>query len=114
MVDIRGITHINLAVSDLRRAKAFYQTVFGLEEMFAPGPDLVFLKIKGTNNVIALQETAAAGKGDKIDHFGFRLADDAQREEAVEEVIAAGGSFWSAVRTAPATPTSMSGIQTDT
>jgi len=93
MVEVRGITHINLVVSDLGRAKAFYQSVFGLQEMFSPGPGLIFLKIAGTNDVIALQENAAARGGEKIDHFGFRLADEAQRERAVLEVIAAGGAF---------------------
>lgn len=93
MVEVRGITHINLIVSDLRRARAFYQSVFGLEEMFSPGPGLVFLKVTGSDDVIALHENADAPNTNKIDHFGFRLANDAQREQAVKEVVAAGGSF---------------------
>ncbi len=92
MVEVRAITHINLLVADVRRAKTFYQCVFGMEEMFSPAPILVFLKIPGTKDVIALQEGPGAA-GNKIDHFGFQLADEAQREQAVEEVIAAGGSF---------------------
>lgn len=93
MVEVKGITHINLVVSDLRRAKTFYQAVFGLEEMFSPGPGLVFLKVTGSDDVIALHESVDAHGANKIDHFGFRLADEAQRERAIEEVIAAGGSF---------------------
>lgn len=87
MVAVKAITHINLLVSDVRRARAFYQRVFGLEEMFAP------LKIPGTTDVIALQETPDAAGTNTMEHFGFQLADDGEREKAVEEVVQAGGSF---------------------
>lgn len=93
MVAVKAITHINLLVSDVRRAQAFYQRVFGLEEMFAPGPALVFLKIPGTTDVIALQESPDAAGTNTMEHFGFQLVDDAQREKAVDEVVQAGGSF---------------------
>ena len=93
MIKVLGITHINLVVADVDRSKAFYTAVFGLEEMFSPAPTLTFLKVSGTDNVIALQQGADAPKTDKIDHFGFQLAAEADRELAVEEVVAAGGRF---------------------
>ena len=36
---VRGSTHIHLWVSDLGRSLAFYQQVFGLEEMFPGGTE---------------------------------------------------------------------------
>lgn len=73
MIETQGLTHINLLVADIWRAKAFYETVFGFQEMFWGGPTLVFLKPPGTNDSITLQEKpeAAATTGN-IDHFGFR------------------------------------------
>ena len=40
MVRTEGLTHIHLRVSDLGRSLAFYQQVFGLEEMFREGPNM--------------------------------------------------------------------------
>ena len=93
MIETEGLTHINLLVSDVHRAKAFYKSVFGLEEMYWDGPGLVFMRPPGTRDTITLQqsEQAASGAG-HIDHFGFRLADKADLERAIEEVVAAGGS----------------------
>ena len=93
MIKVRGITHINLVVANVDRSKAFYMSVFGLEEMFSPAPTLTFLKVSGTEDVIALQQGPDAPRTEKIDHFGFRLAAEHDRELAVDEVVAAGGSF---------------------
>jgi catechol 2,3-dioxygenase-like lactoylglutathione lyase family enzyme len=92
MIETQGLTHINLLVADVRRAKAFYETVFGLQEMFWDGPELVFLRPPGTKDTITLQERRGAAPGaGGIDHFGLRLADPSTLERAIEEVIAAGG-----------------------
>jgi len=94
MIKTQGLTHINLLVADIHRAKAFYETVFGFEEMFWGGPALVFLKPPGTNDSVTLQEKpeGAAGAGN-IDHFGFRLVDRSQLDQAIAEVVAAGGAL---------------------
>jgi catechol 2,3-dioxygenase-like lactoylglutathione lyase family enzyme len=34
MVETEGLTHINLPVADVHRAKAFYERPFGLQELF--------------------------------------------------------------------------------
>jgi len=44
MVETQGLTHINLLVADVHRAKAFYERVFGLQELFWDGPGMVFSK----------------------------------------------------------------------
>jgi catechol 2,3-dioxygenase-like lactoylglutathione lyase family enzyme len=94
MVAVKGLTHHNLLVADVHRSKAFYESVFGFQLMFWAGPTLAFVKLDGTNDVLALQQSPDAARGaGNIDHFGFRLADDGQREQAIEEVIAAGGAL---------------------
>jgi catechol 2,3-dioxygenase-like lactoylglutathione lyase family enzyme len=94
VIETQGLTHINLLVTDIRRAKAFYETVFGFEEMFWAGPALVFLRPPGTTDSITLQEKPqGAGVTGNIDHFGFRLADRSQLERAIAEVVAGGGAL---------------------
>ena len=34
MIETQGLTHINLLVADVQRAKDFYERVFGLQELF--------------------------------------------------------------------------------
>ena len=94
MIETHGLTHINLLVADIQRAKAFYETVFGFEVMFWSGPALVFMRPPGTNDSITLQEKpeGAAGTGN-IDHFGFRLKDRSRLDQAIEEVVNAGGAL---------------------
>jgi catechol 2,3-dioxygenase-like lactoylglutathione lyase family enzyme len=98
MIRTEGLTHIHLRVSDLDRSLAFYQRVFGLEEMFREGPNLVFLRTPGRRDTITLnedpdQDKARVGDSGGIAHFGFRLADDADLELAIQEVRAAGGTL---------------------
>ena len=94
MVKTQGLTHINLLVADVRRAKVFYERVFGLQELFWDGPGMVFLRPPGTHDTITLQQSPdASRRAGNIDHFGFRLADPRQLDHAIEEVIAAGGTL---------------------
>jgi catechol 2,3-dioxygenase len=90
MVRTEGLTHLHLRVSDLGRSLAFYQQVFGLEEMFREGPNMVFLTTPGRRDTITLnqdpdQDRARVGDSSGIAHFGFRLTN--------EEVRAAGGTL---------------------
>jgi catechol 2,3-dioxygenase-like lactoylglutathione lyase family enzyme len=94
MIETQGLTHINLLVADIRRAKQFYEKVFGFQEMFWAGPALMFLKPPGTSDTITLQEKPeGAGVTGNIDHFGLRLTDRSQLDRAIEEVVEAGGSL---------------------
>jgi catechol 2,3-dioxygenase-like lactoylglutathione lyase family enzyme len=95
MIRTQGLTHINLMVADAERSKRFYEQVFGFEEMFRDADGLIFMRPPGTNDTITLQPraTPAGGAVGGIDHFGFRLADPADLERAITEVVAAGGAF---------------------
>lgn len=73
---------------------AFYQRVFGLEELFWDGPRMVFLRPPGIHDTITLQQSPEAPRGtSNTDHFVLGLADRRQLDRAIEEVIAARGAL---------------------
>lgn len=95
MVETEGLTHLHLLVRDLDRSLAFYQSVFGMQEMFRDGPDMVFLRTPGSRDTITLNaapsEHATVGQHGGIGHFGFRLRHPDQLEDAIRQVETAGG-----------------------
>jgi catechol 2,3-dioxygenase-like lactoylglutathione lyase family enzyme len=92
VIEHQGLTHIHLFVTDLDRSLRFYREVFGLEEMFRDGPTTVFLRPPNTADTITLNEVPEkAGKAGGVDHFGFRLADKSQLDQAIAAVEKAGG-----------------------
>jgi len=96
MVKTRGLTHIHLMVKDMQRSLNFYQTVFGLQELFRNGPELIFLNTPGSNDRIALHQATAeqpAGPTGGILHFGFELESKADLDQAISQVIAHGGAL---------------------
>ena len=96
MIRTSGLTHIHLAVSDLPRSLKFYLDVFGMEERFWVGSAMVFLNTPGSQDTITLrqaEEGDATGPGGGVAHFGFRLQDKDALEDAIHEVIEAGGSL---------------------
>ena len=105
MIETEGLTHLHLFVADLDRSLRFYQTVFGLEEMFRDGPTMVFLRPPNSLDTITLNEDRdRAGCAGGLDHFGFRLVDSSQLDLAIEEVERAGGQLVSRGEHAPGAP----------
>jgi catechol 2,3-dioxygenase-like lactoylglutathione lyase family enzyme len=93
MIRTQGLTHVHLIVDDLDRSLDFYTGVFGMEEQFRDGPTLVFLRTPGATDSITLNWRPGdprIGRGG-VDHFGFRLLDKSDLDEAVRQVEAAGG-----------------------
>ena len=97
MIKTQGLRHIHLVVRDIQRSLAFYKTVFGMEEHFWAGDDMVFLGTPGGGDTITLNQDATlvdrAGDNGGIDHFGFHLVDKSDLESAIAEVEANGGSL---------------------
>jgi catechol 2,3-dioxygenase-like lactoylglutathione lyase family enzyme len=95
MIRTQGLTHIHLVVRDLERSLRFYKGVFGMEERFRDGPDMVFLNTPGSQDLITLNADPGgarlAGVNGGVAHFGFRLAKSADLDAAIAEVEAAGG-----------------------
>lgn len=95
MIKTSGLTHIHLIVRDLQTALGFYQHVFGMEERFRDGPNMVFLNTPGSDDLITLNEDPSeagnAGNNGGVGHFGFRLAEGVSLDQAIEDVERFGG-----------------------
>jgi catechol 2,3-dioxygenase-like lactoylglutathione lyase family enzyme len=105
LIETHGLTHIHLFVADLERSLRFYQEVFGLQEMFRDGPRMVFLQPPNTADTVTLNEVPEkAGICGGVDHFGFRLVNKEQLDDAVSQVEAAGGRLIERGEHAPGAP----------
>lgn len=93
MVRTFGLTHVALAVQDTERAFTFYRDVFGMVAVYR-GDGFVQAQTPGSRDVLVLEEKGArtAGSGG-IAHFGFRLVDQGDIDEAVRAVEGAGGQI---------------------
>jgi catechol 2,3-dioxygenase-like lactoylglutathione lyase family enzyme len=104
MVKTHGLSHISLSVADPERSLQFYRRVFGVEEYYR---DEAQIQVKGPGawDVIAFERAPdAAGKSGGIDHFGFRLVDPADIDQAVHDTLAAGGQLLRRGEFAPGFP----------
>ena len=92
MIETHGLTHIHLYVTDIDRSLRFYRDAFGLQEVFRDGPTTVFLRPPNTCDTITINEAPQrARSGGGIGHFGFRLVDKSQLDDAIRVVERAGG-----------------------
>jgi len=70
---LKGMRHIALKVRDIGRSKSFYQDILGMEVVWEPDPQNVYLS-SGCDN-IALHEVSqrfATGAAEQqLDHLGF-------------------------------------------
>ena len=103
-VRTHGLTHISLVVRDLDRALRFYEQLFGVREYHRDATS-VQVQGPGPHDVIAFElGERAAGERGGIDHFGFRLVDAADIDEAVRNALAAGGTLLRSGEFAPGFP----------
>lgn len=77
--DVRGLWHVALRVTDLRRSRAFYEGLFGLQVIWAPDQDNLYLS-SGSDN-LALHQIASADLPEVkkpgsqfLDHLGFIMS----------------------------------------
>ena len=94
-----GLNHLHLAVSDLDRAVRFYVETFGLEERYRADNGVVYLRIPGRGDQLALRHDPKAGG--RVNRFGFMLADLGDADSLVGRVLALGGSLVRRRRLAP-------------
>ena len=82
---LRGMRHIALKVRDVKRSKAFYQEVLGMNVVWEPDAQNVYLS-SGADN-IALHEvpfdTTNVARSEQLDHFGF-LVESIERVRELE------------------------------
>ena len=86
---IKGMRHVALKVKDIFKAKAFYQGTLGMEVVWEPDPQNVYLT-SGCDNIALHQVTPsspAVAAGQQLDHLGFRrLVHDRDEVRHVDEL----------------------------
>ena len=92
MIKTHGLNHISLSVRDPEQSLAFYQQLFGIREYHRDGDTIQALG-PGPHDVIVFERRESHGKLGGIDHFGFRLTDPADIDDAVREAEAAGAKI---------------------
>jgi catechol 2,3-dioxygenase-like lactoylglutathione lyase family enzyme len=89
---LKGLRHVALKVRDISRAKDFYRQCFGMEVVWEPDPQNVYLS-SGCDN-LALHEsprgTDASTDGDCLDHLGF-IIDSIERVRELEKEFCGRG-----------------------
>lgn len=89
-----GLTHLAIAVQDVRRTKKFYHEVFNMETMYDQD-GFIQMTTPGCNDILVFEEgkNSSVGSTGGIAHFGFRLREAKDIEEIVQRVKSAGGKI---------------------
>ena len=87
-----GLTHVALAVKDVKRARQFYAEVFGMVAVYED-PNFVQMQTPGSRDVLVFDRGTGGGKSGGIKHFGFRLVDPADIDTAARAIETAGGTI---------------------
>jgi catechol 2,3-dioxygenase-like lactoylglutathione lyase family enzyme len=91
MIRTRGLTHLALKVKDAERAFAFYRDVFGVVAVYRER-GFIQAQTPGAWDVLVFEEQpGTVGGSGSIAHFGFRLVDPRDVDEAARAVESAGG-----------------------
>ena len=89
---IKGMRHIALKVRDMAKSKSFYQAMLGMEVVWEPDPQNVYLS-SGCDN-IALHEVPPAfgsiAAEQHLDHFGF-IVESTERVKELEQQFRSAG-----------------------
>jgi len=89
---LKGMRHIALKVTDVARSKGFYREMFGMDVVWEPDPQNVYLS-SGCDN-IALHEVtpgfADSAAEKQLDHLGFVVESIARVQELEKEFMARG------------------------
>ena len=89
---IKGMRHIALKVRDMAKSKGFYQGLLGMEVVWEPDPQNVYLS-SGCDN-IALHQVmpgfASIAAEQHLDHFGF-LVESIERVKELEQQFRSAG-----------------------
>ncbi len=81
---LTGINQITLRVNDLRLAEEFYSDILGIKLDHRVGANISFLRLNSDMLVLVKAETPGSpdARDIRVDHFGFRLASDAEVDAA--------------------------------
>jgi catechol 2,3-dioxygenase-like lactoylglutathione lyase family enzyme len=89
---LKGMRHIALKVKDVARSKQFYQDVLGMDVVWEPDPQNVYLS-SGCDNIAihGVSDVFAKNAEERqLDHLGF-VVEDLERVRALEKEFVAKG-----------------------
>jgi catechol 2,3-dioxygenase-like lactoylglutathione lyase family enzyme len=88
---VRGMRHIALKVRDVARSKNFYRECFGMEVVWEPDAENVYLS-SGSDNLAlhADSRDSAPAEAQQLDHLGF-VIESAERVHELEGELRARG-----------------------
>jgi catechol 2,3-dioxygenase-like lactoylglutathione lyase family enzyme len=90
MLKVKGLSHVQINVSDLERSLRFYRDALGLVERTRTGPFVLLASPESGDFVSISQDTPVGAPG--LGHFGMHLeADDIGA--AIRALEAAGGKL---------------------
>jgi catechol 2,3-dioxygenase-like lactoylglutathione lyase family enzyme len=92
MLKVKGLSHIQINVSNMERSLGFYRDALGLVERMRTGP-FVLLSPPESADFISLSESAPVG-APGLGHFGLHLDGD-DLKTAIQTVENAGGRLLS-------------------
>jgi catechol 2,3-dioxygenase-like lactoylglutathione lyase family enzyme len=99
-----GLTHVALAVADLEQAFRFYARILGIVAVYR-GDDFIQAQTPGAHDAIVFEyKPVRLASSGGISHFGFRLQDPAEIENAIASVTEAGGTILSHGEFCPGEP----------
>ena len=89
-----GLTHLAIAVRDVKRTKQFYHDVFGMETMYDQD-NFIQMTTPGCNDILVFEQKKdnLIGTSGCIAHFGFRLKTANGIGDILEKVKLAGGEI---------------------
>jgi catechol 2,3-dioxygenase-like lactoylglutathione lyase family enzyme len=88
-MELQGMRHIALRVSNMARAREFYEAILGLKVVWEPDPDNVYLS-SGQDNIALHAASEPADGAQRLDHFGFILPTKEAVDRAQEELRGKG------------------------
>jgi catechol 2,3-dioxygenase-like lactoylglutathione lyase family enzyme len=89
---LKGMRHIALKVTDAARSKNFYRDILGMDVVWEPDPQNIYLST-GCDNIALHQvsQSFAAGAAEQqLDHVGF-VVETVERVRELEESFRAQG-----------------------
>lgn len=99
-----GLTHVALAVRDVRRSLAFYRKVLGVVAVYEE-EDSIQAQTPGTHDVLVFErDVRRAGKRGGVAHFGFRLVKPVPVTTIVRRIRSGGGKVLSKGEFGPGLP----------
>lgn len=86
-----GLTHLAIAVRDIKRTLEFYQKVFDMKVMYHE-KNMIQITTPGCHDILVFEEKTNSHFGDSggIAHFGFRMREANHIEEMHHKLLEAG------------------------